>query len=250
MAIKVCTLASSSKGNCTYVETLDQKILIDLGVPLTYIKSNLEEIGVSLTDITSVLITHTHTDHIYSLKSFNKRYNANIYMTEKMEKELDIDIKNIVYINDTISIGKTIIEPFKLSHDRNDINGYVITCNNKSLVYITDTGYINIKSHNTLYNHEIYVIESNHDVQMLMNCNRPYYEKMRVLGDKGHLSNEACAKYLKDLTGEKTKQVILIHLSEDNNTPSLACSTVSGKIKKGIDITVAKAKEKGELIEV
>ncbi len=138
--------------------------------------------------------------------------------------------------------------------DTEDANGFVFENNGKSVVYITDTGYIDIRNHKLLTNRSIYIFESNQDVEMLINCSYPYHIKQRILGDKGHLSNKDSAYYLSKFIGDDTKCVILAHLSKDNNTKELALETLKESLqnnKKNFDnILVAEQDKRTELIEV
>ena len=178
--MKVSLLASGSKGNCCYVETSVGEFLIDIGMTSTYIESKLKSIGKSSKNINAVFITHTHTDHINGLKTFIKKYNPIIYLTPKIYKELSMTINsdNYVIITRDLVIDDLTISIIKTSHDTEESNGYLFEENEHSFVYITDTGYINIKNHNKLTNKNLYVLESNHDVSMLMdNPKYPYHLK-------------------------------------------------------------------------
>ena len=143
---------------------------------------------------------------------------------------------------------------FKLSHDAEDINGYIIENKEDSLVYTTDTGYINQKNHKLLQNKTIYIFESNHDVEMLMNSKYPFHIKQRILGDYGHLSNKDSAYYLSKFIGDKTKYVVLAHLSHENNTKELAQTTLENELKnknkKIPKIIIATQDQRTDLIEL
>ena len=250
----VSVLASGSKGNCTYIETKHHKCLIDVGMNYKYISTKLEEIGADIKDIDTILITHTHTDHINGLKKIAKDVNPKIYLSEKMLKELTFEISNYNLIESDFILDDLSIEVIKLSHDTDDINGYILNSNNKSIVYITDTGYINVKNHNRLKNKNIYIMESNHDVNMLMKGKYPYHIKMRILGDRGHLSNKDSANYLANFIGDNTKHIILAHLSKENNEPNLALNNLKQVLEEknnyNLDILVAMENNRTELIEV
>ena len=253
--MKVCVLSSGSKGNCTYVETLNHKILIDIGTSSLYVEKSLKAIGVNPEDIDIILITHAHVDHVNGLRVFTKKYKPLVYISNKILKEANLNIENVsseeeININTDISI-----KSFRLSHDVTDIKGYVIEEHNDSMVYITDTGYINERNFGYIKNKNLYVFESNHDVEMLMNNPKyPHHTKIRILSDKGHLSNKDSAYYLTKLIGNNTHHIILAHLSEQNNTEEKAIDTLKEALnKKNItfkDIRVAKQNEMTELIEV
>ena len=225
--MKFKVLASGSKGNCTYVESNCKRILIDIGTTSLNIEKKLRANNIDPETIDAILITHTHVDHISGLKVFSKKYSPNIYMTEKMKNELSFTPNNLIEIAGEIELDDLRIIPIKISHDVEDANGYVIEDNNSSLVYITDTGYVNEKYHELLKNKCAYIFESNHDVERLMNNPKyPHQTKIRILSDRGHLSNKDSAYYLSKFIGNNTKYVVLAHLSEENNCPELAISTL------------------------
>ena len=250
--MKVCVLSSGSKGNSTYVETKKHKILIDIGTSSLYVEKALKEINVDPSDIDIILITHSHVDHVSGLKVFCKKYNPTVYISPIALEESNLDLKNTKDI-DNIEIDE--VKSVKLSHDVGDIRGYIVEENNSSMVYITDTGYIREKDFDLLKNKTLYVFESNHDVERLMdNPNYPHHVKIRILSDKGHLSNIDSSKYMAKFIGNNTKYVILAHLSEQNNTEELALSTLKETLnKKKIDfssISIAKQNEKTEIFNI
>lgn len=251
--MKVCVLSSGSKGNCTYVETNNHRILIDIGTSSLYVEKSLKSIGVDPSTIDMIFITHAHVDHVNGLRVFCKKYNPLVYASEKILKEAKLNIENV---SNQENIDNDIKVKFiKLSHDVTDIRGYVIEEEDTSMVYITDTGYINEKNFGIIANKNIYVFESNHDVEMLMNNPKyPHHTKIRILSDKGHLSNEDSSYYLTKLIGDKTKYVVLAHISEQNNTEDLALNTLKETLKKKDinfnNIMIAKQNEMTELMEV
>ena len=223
--MRIVVLSSGSKGNTTFIESGNTKILIDLGNSCKYVTDKLKEIGVSPNEIDAILITHTHIDHVKGLKVFTNKYKTNVYISNKMKNDLDY-LENYQLIEEIINIKDLLINTIKTSHDTEESFGYVIESNNKSLVYITDTGYINEKYYKLLSNKNIYILESNHDIEMLHNGPYPLKLRQRILGDKGHLSNYDCSKYLSNFIGNNTKCIMLAHLSQDNNTPSIAYDTL------------------------
>ena len=252
--MKVIVLSSGSKGNTTFIETANTKILIDCGNTCKYICEKLEKINVEPEKIDGILITHTHVDHINGLKVFLRKFNTKVYLTAKMQSDLQF-IENYYLINEhNFVINDIQIDVIKTSHDASDSQGFIISNNNKSAVYITDTGYINIKYHDMLKNKELYIFESNHDIEMLNNSKYPFHLRKRILSDKGHLSNYDSAKYLSDFIGDNTKYVLLAHLSEENNTYELAYETLLDRLNicgKHVDnIIIAEQNKETELIEL
>lgn len=251
--MKILVLASGSKGNSTYIEYKNTKILIDLGISSSSLDKKLGEINVNAEELDGVLITHTHADHVGGLKTFTKRHNTTIYLTDIMYSDLNINIPNYKFVDsDNFRINDIEIEVIKTSHDTNDSMGFIIKAD-KELVYITDTGYINKKYFKEIYDKNVYIFESNHDIEMLIDGKYPHYLKQRILSDKGHLSNKDSSYYLSKLTGNNTSHIVLAHLSEDNNTEQKALDALYSalnKENKQIDnILVANQKE-SILIEV
>ena len=254
--MKVCVLASGSKGNSSYIETNKTKILVDIGPRNIYIEKQLSNINIDPNEIKAIVLTHTHSDHINGLKVFVKKYNPKVYLTEKMLKDINdiFKLDNYEIITSDFFIDDINITVIKTSHDASDSNGYIFENNNKTISYITDTGYINVKNHKKLKNKNIYIMESNHDVKMLMEGKYPYHLKQRILGDSGHLSNETSSKYLSDFIGENTQDIVLIHLSHENNDPDIALNVLKEKLKENNinfnNIIISKQEERTELIEV
>lgn len=250
----VSVLSSGSKGNTTFIQTNNTKILIDAGNTSKYILEKLNEINVDPTTIDAILITHTHIDHVKGLPVLLKKINPCVYITQKMLKELEY-LENYSIINtDKIKIKDLEIDVIKTSHDTEDSVGYIVNNDDKSIVYITDTGYINQKYFNILSNRNVYIMESNHDIEMLNNSKYPFALRQRILSDKGHLSNYDSAKYISKFIGSKTKYVLLAHLSEENNTEELALETLDKRLKKekiAIDnIIIAKQNQATDLINI
>ena len=254
--MKVSVLSSGSKGNVTYVEASNKKFLLDAGRNYKYISDALKSINVDIKSIDYIIISHDHNDHVSALKTIIARTNATVIISQKQLYEID-DLKaypHIVVCEDELIIDGIKIISFHSSHDAVDSRNFVIEENNTKLGYITDTGYINTRNFKYLKNLDIYLFESNHDIELLQHGPYPAWLKKRVLSDIGHLSNKAAAFYLTKLIGEKTKEIILIHLSETNNLEELALETINNTfLEYNIDfhnIICAKQNEKTEVIEL
>lgn len=255
--MKVCVLSSGSKGNSTLVITDKVKILIDLGTTTSYVENALNNLNVDVKEISHILITHSHVDHIKGLKVFIKRYNPVILVTEDMKNVLEKELGNFryeYYEDKKAIIGDLTVNVIKTSHDAEESIGFVLTNNNSSMVYITDTGYINQKYFKILSNNNLYVLESNHDIKMLMDGPYPYYLQQRVRGDKGHLSNKQASDYLCKFIGDNTRKIVFAHISEHNNSYEKVIETFNEELSKNDmkfdDVLIAKQNEATEVIEV
>ena len=255
--MKVCLLSSGSKGNCCLVYTDSTKILIDLGTSSQYVLNELDKLNIKPREIDAILITHTHVDHIGGIKSFIKKYHTKIYVTEVLKELLEKEIGSFdyeIYQDKIAIINDLTIKYIKTSHDAKGSIGFIIKEGSKSMVYITDTGYINKRYFDELSNKNLYILESNHDVYMLKNGPYPYFLQQRVVGDKGHLSNEQASSYLCDFIGKDTKKIVFAHLSEKNNTPEKVVETFNNKLKenniKFNNYSLGKQNEPTEVIEI
>ena len=254
--IKFCSLSSGSKGNTAFIEINGDKYLIDIGNTALYVEKNLHDIGIEPSDIKGIFISHYHRDHIDGLKVFIKRYNPTIYLSNETYNELSKTLKiNNYVLFDNIEFIDFNITLIPTSHDANGSYGFIFDDGfENEIVYVTDTGYLSEKNLKLMTNKTLYYFESNHDIELLMNGNYPYYLKQRILGDKGHLSNKSSAYYLHSIIGSKTKTVILAHLSEENNNPDIAYQTLIDKLdssNKHVDnIIIAKQNEVTEFVEV
>jgi len=254
--MKACVLASGSGGNSTLIETDKYKILIDIGKNRKYIVDKLLSINVDPASIDYIFISHLHDDHTSALKTFIKKYNPTIVISKAMFKELDTihDYPHILIYEDEVILDNLQVLCLHSSHDATDSRNFVFINGTNSLVYVTDTGYVKEKYFKYLQNREIYLFESNHDIERLQKGPYPDWLKTRVLSDYGHLSNKASSFYLTKLIGSKTKKIYLMHLSEQNNTEELALQEINNTFKKYNiefnDIHVARQSEISEVMEV
>ena len=251
--MKVKTLASGSKGNCTIVLCDATNIIIDIGITFQKLNNHLEENNLNISSFSYLLLTHSHNDHIKGLSTLIKKTNIKICIPYKMYEEIEniVPIERCVFVEDNFNLNDANIELIHTSHDTNCSVGFIICYNNRSLVYVTDTGYINRKFLNKMKEKNVYIIESNHDEVMLMDGPYPRFLKERVISDKGHLSNNTTAKYLKNIIGNNTHHILLAHLSEKNNTYDLALKTTIENINRNdIQVEIAKQEEESKMIEV
>ncbi|WP_018131046.1 MBL fold metallo-hydrolase [Effusibacillus pohliae] len=245
--LRFSVLASGSSGNAVYVETEKTRILIDAGVACKQIETAMAEISVCLEDLDAILITHEHFDHIKGVgvvarkiisqrrKKGYERTEIPIYATEgswhdlhNVVKEYPEPYRKTVRVGDKLEFEDLLIEPFPLSHDAREPVGYVFYHENNKLTLATDLGYMSSRVKETVADADAYILESNHDINMLRVGPYPWHLKKRILSDKGHLSNEAAGEALVDIMSERTLDVLLAHLSQENNYPELAEVTVQG----------------------
>lgn len=223
--MKVLQIASGSKGNCTFISTEATKLFLDCGISKKRVEEALQKNGFNLANIDGILITHEHTDHTSCLGIIANATKAPIYMTRGTYNGLSsrirerLDINNIHFINhdSCFKIKDIKIEALQIFHDAIDPVGYTFTQNNHKLVYITDTGYVHHALFDKISNANCYIFESNHDPEILMESDRPYETKMRILSDHGHLSNQDSAYVLTNIIGPDTNHIIYAHISEECN---------------------------------
>lgn len=226
--MKFALLASGSKGNCFVVRNEDTVIVIDCGSTLKHLKASFAGLQLKREDIDAVLITHDHSDHIAQIRHFAPYHICS-----------PVDIEDICTANVTnrmpFSVGTLRITPLALSHDARNTCGYILENGTEKLVYITDTGYVNENYLPLIRSADYYVMESNHDVGMLMQTRRPQYLKARIYGDQGHLCNEDCAEILARCISKNTKMIILAHISQEANTREKALQTAVNRLMQERD---------------
>ena len=209
-------IASGSKGNATVITDGRTHLLIDMGLTKKWLLEGLAETPVAFDDIDYALFTHDHGDHASGHKfiPIEKRY-ATKGSVELLEEH------ELTHYR-PITLGTFTVTPLPTSHDAHDGVGFLIKNTNSTLVYMTDTGYISQMNMEYMKNADYYIIESNHNVRMLLQTDRTFTLIQRILGDTGHLSNEDSAMYMTELLGPNTKEIILAHLSEEANDPEVA----------------------------
>lgn len=249
---KYSILASGSSGNSFYLETPKKRILVDAGLTGKKISSLLAEIDRKPEDLDAILITHEHSDHIKGVGVLARKYNLDIYANEKtwqvidernMIGKIDVAQKHVFERDKMITFGDIDIESFGVSHDAADPQFYRFMKDNKSFVMLTDTGYVSDRMSGIIDNADAYLIESNHDIEILRSGSYPWSLKQRILSDMGHLSNEDGAGAMIRSMGNKTKKIFLGHLSKENNIKELAHMTMENQLAMadlavGSDFTV------------
>ena len=213
-------LASGSKGNATFIYDQQCGILIDCGITRKQLLFKLNQLGFQENDITYVFLTHDHYDHNKNIHIFDA---GKIYSAKKNIKDLDEYHTLVPYTHRQFSVFD--VFTLRTSHDASDPIGFVISNGQEQLLYMTDTGYVSQKNRQFMKNLDYYIIESNHDIEMLMATKRPMFLKNRILNDMGHLNNDYSAHLMCEVIGEKTKEIVLAHLSQEANTEELALAT-------------------------
>ena len=238
---KICCLYSGSKGNCTFISAGGANILIDAGRSAKALCSALKGIGVDVDDIDAIFITHEHTDHVSALEVIAKKHAIPIHITEQSAERFDerctpncfsrLFVHGIDFCE---KVGDMTVRSFRTPHDSRMSVGYRIEFfdgeRQRAIGYATDIGYITDDIRNNLTGCEAVVLESNHDVDMLMSGPYPRDLKLRVASKRGHLSNCECAEFAMELAKSGTKAFLLAHLSKENNEPCLALDEVRGAV--------------------
>lgn len=233
MAIKAYSLGSGSKGNCIFVTDGKTRLIIDAGLHPTVITKKLSELGVMLTEIDGLLITHEHDDHVKSVDSLAQFMPVYSHpdTLDKIATRYGLPLKGLFEVEDGFSVGTLDILPFDVSHDAAHPYGYSIADWESRFTYLTDTGYVSKGMMSVLRGSDIVVLESNHDKELLLRGKYPEYLKRRILSEKGHLSNAESALTAKELVVAGAKKIMLAHISEQNNLPELAYWTTKNFLR-------------------
>lgn len=222
--MRYINFCSGSKGNCTYIESQEAKIVIDCGHTKKHLSQSLHNYNIKLESIDALLITHDHIDHVSALKVFDE--------VKVIYGPIEIEGKEVKKPSPyhPFQIKDIDVTPLVLSHDSGLTYGYTFKTKDYFLVYITDTGYLNQNNFAYIQNADCYILESNHDPKLLMKSKRPMSTKQRILSDTGHLSNQDAAEILSKVMGLNTKEILLAHLSLEANTHDLAISSLNEKL--------------------
>lgn len=258
---RICPLFSSSSGNATYIGDQTGGILIDVGQNAKQICLALHDIGVEESTIEAVFITHEHSDHISGARVFCSKFNIPLYASQGTllaleEKGILTDKFLSLVQTDTICVHNMGVTPFHTSHDSSESCGYLIeTADERKIAICTDTGYITDETKQAIKGADFVLLESNHEVTMLENGSYPYPLIKRILSDVGHLSNNACGEFAKELVQGGTTRLVLAHLSRENNHPDLAYSAtvcalaeMGAQLEQDYTLAVATPRTEGELI--
>lgn len=246
--MRLCPIASGSSGNCIYVGSDTTHLLVDTGISKKRTEEGLAAIDISLQDMDGILITHEHIDHIGGLGVVSRKYDIPIYATEKTIDailntrsvgKIEQDLFHVIKADEPFTIKDIRCNPMHISHDAADPVGYRFACGKKQVAVATDMGTYTEYTVECLKGMDALLLEANHDVHMLQVGPYPYPLKQRILGDRGHLSNERSGQLLSRLLHDDLKAIVLGHLSQENNLPQLAYETV--RLEINMDETPYKA---------
>ncbi|WP_100011669.1 MBL fold metallo-hydrolase [Lentibacillus sediminis] len=244
MTLRFSVLASGSTGNAFYIESENEKILVDAGLSGKKLDELFAGIGRDAGDLTGILVTHEHSDHVKGLGIFARKHNLPIYANEKTWKamesgvgKLTLDQKFYFGMEEMKTFSDMEIESFGVSHDAAEPMFYTFRHDGKKVALVTDLGYVSERIKKTVEAADAYIFEANHDVEMLRVGRYPWNVKRRILGDSGHVSNEDSGLAIADIIDNNTKRIYLAHLSQDNNMKDLARMSVDHVLKeRGIQL--------------
>ena len=240
--MRLCSIASGSSGNCIYVGSECAHVLVDIGISGKKMETGLNSLELTGRDIDGILITHEHSDHIKGLGVIARRYGIPIYATggtvDAMFRSGSLGnipegIFHEIREDEPFLIKDLKVKPFTISHDAAQPVGYRLECGAHSVGIATDLGKYNDYIIENLQDLDALLLEANHDIRMLQVGKYPYYLKQRILGDRGHLSNENAGRLLCRLLHDNMKAIFLGHLSRENNYEELAYETVCSEVTLG-----------------
>ncbi len=236
--MRLWTLGSGSKGNAVLVECGETRVLVDAGFSARRIAERLSAIGVDPRSISALLLTHEHRDHVCGLESVVKRWNWPVHLTAGTAVAcadlLASASKRTIAPGETFTIGTISLSPVRTSHDATEPVGFVATSERSGMrmAIMTDLGVVTNSVREAVRHADVLMVESNHDEVMLQTGPYPYHIKRRVAGNQGHLSNRAAGELVAEAMHRGLQQVVLAHLSETNNTPTVALDAMRGVAKR------------------
>ena len=237
--MRFSVLSSGSKANCTFVEAGETRILIDCGLSAREAEKRLASLGIDPGSIDAVIVTHEHTDHINGIPVFSKRHKIPVFANGATAQFIPGVAVQFFETGEDFSIGKMLIHPFSIVHDASDPVGFTVNAEGLKFSLAMDLGRVTPLVMHAVSNSHALVLESNHDRDMLMQCDYPWVLKQRINSTHGHLSNETAAGLLSDVMHSELLHVILGHLSENSNTPELALAASQRFLSERLPLTLA-----------
>lgn len=254
--MRFASLSSGSKQNCFYIENNNEAILIDAGIAYKRLESYLGMIGRQATQIKAIFVTHEHGDHVRGLKRIAAMIGVPVYIHNKSRKYLNFELENWRELIDDVPIlfGSLEILPFEVNHDAMNTFGFMVSDNNNKKIFIaSDVGMYDDKLIEFGKTADLIAIEANYDPEMLRTSFYHYTLKKRIQGNNGHLSNNDSVDFLNTVINDKTKNIVFLHLSENNNHPTILKKLVTNKLKykhSKVNFRIANREKPTELIEV
>lgn len=231
--LKLHVLGSGSKGNCALVEGKSGLLMVDCGLSRKETLARMAMLGLDAADVRAVIVTHEHGDHVRGLKVWCKHCAAPVFASEGTADGCSafegVPVETF-HSGDELEVAGMRIRTFPTSHDVRNPVGFRVECAGDSLGYATDTGVVTEDAAALLSDTRMLALESNHDVAMLKHGEYPAYLKARILSETGHLSNDQAAEAARALATDRTEQIVAMHLSQDNNRPSLAVRALAGTL--------------------
>ena len=257
--LKFISFGSGSSGNCYYLATATDALIIDIGVGLRTLKKHCKDYGISLSSVKSLLITHDHADHVKSVGSVSRDFSLQVFSTHQVHvginknycvrNKISPDLVRIIEKGNTFKLGDFTITSFGVPHDSSDNVGYLIEAEGVVFCLMTDVGHLTDKMREMIGQANYLVIEANYDEEMLKTGHYPEHLKVRIMSGEGHMENSKCAVAIAENATERLKHVWLCHLSEENNHPELARKTVETILRshgvipgKDVELEVLKRK--------
>ena len=237
MPIRLTILGSGSAGNATCIEGGRTRILLDAGFSCRELSGRLRGVGVDPRRLEGLLITHEHADHANGAALFSRTFEVPSYCTRGTARAADLERQgasaaHVVEDGRPFAIGGMMVTPFRVPHDAVETVGYVVACGADRVGYATDLGHVPDPVRRVLRDCDLLVVESNHDVEMLRAGPYPEMVKQRVLGRHGHLDNETAADLASAVASERTRRIVLAHLSRTNNRPELAVQAARERFER------------------
>ena len=238
MPVRLTILGSGSAGNCAYVETEETRILIDAGFSLRQIRQRLASIGRAPENLTGILITHEHSDHVQGLAQLCDKLKIPVYCNRPTRDDLEYQLQTkldcrVFVTGGTFDVGDIIVETFTVPHDAQDPVGFLLKTLDGNIGILTDLGHATKLVLERVRRANVLVLEANHDIKMLQDCpHRPWSLKQRILSRHGHLSNEAAAEATEQIVSAELRHLYLGHLSRECNRPDLAYKVVNDRLQR------------------